>query len=407
MEVSEQKGGILASLRYRNYRYFWIATMLASGGRWMEAIVLSWLVLKMTGSPFLVGLVVACRWIGYGLGPIFGAWADRYDRRKLLLIVTSSSVVYSFVLAILIAMDLIQLWHAILIALAASLAHGFDFPLRYAFTADLVDKPVLSNAVALSTVAIDVTAILGPAVAGLLINVIGTDGVTWILTGNYALNVLVLYMIRNAPKIEKVPEGSIWKNLIEGARYIRSNPPIFALLVMAFAYNQFEFSLRYALVPVIADKILNVGAAGYGFILAASGVGALIGATIIAGLGDFRHKAWLCIVSSVIVGIAAGAFSNSTSYPLSMGLMGCVGLLEAIGMTTMAALLLLLTPSEMQGRVMGVRSLAILPLATGSLVAGALASQFGAPTAGTINASLQLLSMLIIAVLVPSLRKSG
>jgi len=407
MEVSEQKGGILASLRYRNYRYFWIATMLASAGRWTEAIVLSWLVLKMTGSPFLVGLVVACRWIGYGLGPLFGAWADRYDRRKLLLIVTSSSVIYSFALAFLIATDMIQLWHAVLISLAASLAHGFDFPLRYAFTADLVDKPVLSNAVALSTVAIDVTAILGPALAGPLINVIGTEGVSWVLTGIYALNVLALYMIRNASKIENVPEGSIWKNLIEGARYIRSSPPIFALLAMAVVYNQFEFPLRYALVPVIADNILDVGAAGYGFILAASGTGALIGAAIVAGLGDFRYKAWLCIICSVTVGIAAGAFSNSTLYPLSLGLIGCVGLLEAIGMTTMTVLLLLLTPGEMQGRVMGVRSLAILPLSTGSLVAGALASQFGAPAAGTINASLQLLSMLIIALLVPSLRRSG
>ncbi|MFC2005266.1 MFS transporter [Chloroflexota bacterium] len=400
-------GTFSAAFKYRNFRYFWVATMFASSGRWMEAIVLSWLVLKMTGSPFLTGLVIACRWLGYGLGPVFGAWTDRYDRRTLLLIITSLSVVYSFILAFLITTGSIQYWQTIIIALVASLAHGFDFPLRYAFTTDMVDKQDLSNAVALSAVAIDITAILGPALAGPLIDIIGTGGVCWILVGNYILNVLALYIIRGVSQTEKMTEGSLWSNIVEGARYIRSNPPVFALLIMAATYNLFEFPLRNALVPVFADKILDVGASGYGFLLASSGAGALIGAAVVAMLGDFRYKAWLCIISSVGVGIAAAAFSNSTLYPLSLPLMSCVGVLEAIGMITLTALLLLLTPTEMKGRVMGMRSFAILPLSIGSIIAGAMAENFGAPIAGTINASLQFFLMLIISLMVPSLRRSG
>jgi len=400
-------GDFSAAFKYRNFSYFWVATMFASAGRWIEAIVLSWLVLKMTGSPFLIGLVVACRWLGYGLGPVFGAWTDRYEKRRLLLVITWSSVVYSFILAFLVTTETIQYWQTIIIALVASLAHGFDYPLRYAFTADMVDIQDLSNAVALGAVAIDVTAILGPALAGPLIDIIGTGGVCWMLAGNYILNVGALYLIRGVLQTEKANEGSLWSNIIEGARYIRRNSPVFALLIMAAAYNQFEFPLRYALVPVIADKILDVGASGYGFLLASSGAGALIGAAIVATLGDFRYKAWLCIISSVAVGIVAAAFSNSTVYRLSLALMGCVGVMEAIGLTTLAALLLLLTPSEMQGRIMGMRSFAILPLSTGSLVAGAMAENLGAPMAGTINASLQLFTALAIALAVSSLRRSG
>lgn len=255
--------------------------------------------------------------------------------------------------------------------------------------------------------AIDVTAVLGPAVAGPLVNIIGVGGVSWVLAVNYVLNVLVLCAIRGMGITKKVPDSSLSSNLKGGARYILSNPPVLALLGMAVTFNFLQFPLRYALVPVFANEVLRVGAAGYGFLLAASGAGALVGATAVAYLGDFKHKAWLCIAASATAGIAALAFSRSTWYSLSVGLMGCIGVTEAISMTTMATLLLLITPNEMRGRVMGVRSLAVLPLSLGSLLAGAIANHFGAPAAGTVNAALQMLSILSIAVLVPSLRKSG
>lgn len=397
----------LAAFRYRNFSYFWVATMISSAGRWMETVVFSWLVLQMTNSPFLVGVVSACRGIGYGLGPVFGAFADRYDRRNLLIIMTASSVLYSFALAFLVTKELVQYWHVIAIALAAGLAHGFDLPLRYSFTSDLVDKRILTNAVALNTVAIDLSTVVGPAIAGSLINVIGVGGVGWVLTADYVFNVLALYLVRGVVRTEKVAEGSLSSNLKGGARYILSNPPVLALLGMAVAFNFVQFPQRYTIMPVFANEILGVGAAGYGFLLAASGVGAIVGAAVVAYLGDFGHKAWLCIVASAVAGFAICAVYRSPWYSLSLGLMGCVGVAEAISMTTMATLLLLLTPNEMRGRVMGVRSLAILPLSLGSLMSGALAGRFGSPTAGTINAALQVLSILVIAMMVPSLRRSG
>jgi MFS family permease len=399
--------GYLAAFRYRNYRYFWTATMFASAGRWMEAVLFAWIVLQMTGSPFLVGAVSACRWIGYGFGPIAGAIADRYDKRKILLIITSSSVLYSFILAFGVALDLFEYWHVMAIALLAGIAHGFDMPLRFAFTADIVDKSVLTNAFAFNTAAMEVTAVLGPAIAGLLIKGIGEEGVTWVLCVNYALNVFVLYMIRDLVLNEKPAGGSVAGDLKMGLRYVWSNPTVFALIGITVVFALFQWPLRHALVPVFARDVLRVGADGYGFLLAASGMGALVGAAIVAGLGDFRHKAWLCIVTSLAAGIAATAFSLSPWYSLSLGIMGCVGIAETTSSITLTTLLMLVTPNEMRGRVMGVRSFAVLFLSLGSLMAGAMAGQFDAPTAGTVNATLHILSILIIVLTVQSLRRSG
>ncbi len=196
-------------------------------------------------------------------------------------------------------------------------------------------------------------------------------------------------------------------NLLVGVRYIRGNPPVFALLVIAALLNLFEFPLRYTLVPVFAHDVLDVGASGFGFLLAATGAGALGGGAVIACLGNFRHKAWLCIIASVAAGITAGVFCLSRSYHLSLVLMGGNGLAATIGTTTLAALLLLLTPTEMRGRVMGVRSLAVLPLALGSLISGVMAGWFGAPVAGIVNATILVALILAIAIAVPSLRRSG
>ncbi|MFH1087344.1 MAG: MFS transporter [Chloroflexota bacterium] len=397
---------MVAALRYRDFRYFWTATALESAGKWMEAVVLGWLVLKMTGSPLMVGIAAASRWLGYALGPVFGMMADRYDRRKLLIAVAALGVVYSATLAFLAATGTVRYWHILVIGLVAGMGHAFDIPLRFALAGDLVDKRDLTNAVALSTVALDVTAMLGPAVAGPLINVIDIAGVCWLLTFNYALNVLALYVLRPPPAVERKAGRPTWGDLINGARYIRGNHPVVALLLMAIVFNLLHFPLRYALLPVLADSVLGVGAPGYGFLLAVAGAGALVGAAVVAGLGSSRHEARLCIIASVAVGILAGAFCLSSRYGLSLVLIGFVGLAEGIAMTTMPALLLALTPVEMRGRVMGVRSLAILPLSLGNLVSGAMAGQFGAPVAGVVNASLHALLIAIIAVAVPSLRKS-
>jgi MFS family permease len=397
--------GMFAAFRFGDFRYFWIATSLASAGRWTEAVIFGWLVLEMTSSPFLLGVVMACRWVGYGLGPVFGAYVDRHDRRRLLLLITATSVVYSCALAFLVTANLVEYWHIVAIALTAGLVHGFDIPLRYAFTGDLVDRRTLANAIALNTVAVDITAMLGPALAGPLINIIGTGGVCWLLAANYILNVLALYVIRHIGVPHKVVGGSLANDLKTIGRFIGSTPAVMALLGMAVVFNFLQYPLRYALVPVFASDILAVGAAGYGFLLSATGGGALLGAAVVAGLGDTPHKIKICIAGSVAAGIAACAFSLSTSYSLSLVLMACIGVCEAASMTTMTPLLMLQTPKEMRGRIMGVRSLAVLPLSLGSIMSGAIASQFGAPTAGVANGALLVSSILLIVMLVPSVRR--
>jgi len=210
--------------------------------------------------------------------------------------------------------------------------------------------------------------VLGPAIAGLLIKGIGVGGVTWVLSVNYVLNVMALYIIRDVMMTEKAGGGSVSSDLKTGVRYIWNNPAAFALISMILVFSLFQWPLRHALVPVFAREVLRVGADGYGFLLSASGAGALVGAAAVACLGDFRHKAWLCIVTAVAAGIAAGAFSTSTWYSLSLCLMGLVGITETTFSVMTSSLLLSETPNEMRGRVMGVRSFALLPLSLGNLM---------------------------------------
>lgn len=395
----------LAAFAFPDFRYFWTATLFASAGRWMEAVVFSWLVLEITGSPLLLGVVMACRWVGYGFGPVFGAYVDRHDRRALLLAITAVSVVYSLALAVLVTTGVAEYWHVMAVALLAGLVHGFDVPLRYAFTSDIVGTRTLTNAIALNTVAIDITAVLGPAVAGPLISVAGSGGVMWLLTVNYVLNVAALYVTKPVAVEGRVVGGTLAGDLKTVGRFIKGSAPVMALLAMAAAFNAFQYPIRYALVPVFATDVLGVGAAGYGFLLAASGAGALVGAATVAWLGDTKHKIRLCIATSLGAGVAGLAFSLSTSYPLSLALNACVGVMEAVAMTTMTPLLILQTPREMRGRIMGVRSLVVLPLSAGSVMSGALASKFGAPAAGVADALLLISSIALIVALVPSLRK--
>ncbi len=192
------------------------------------------------------------------------------------------------------------------------MAHAFDYPLRFALASDTVDKDDIPNAVALSTIAIDLTGIVGPAVAGMLIPVIGEGGVFWVVAGSYTFDMWAFYMIRVTPKveIEKVAEQSVVHNLIEGARYIRSNHPIFAVLMIGVIYNLVIYPMQSTLMPLFAASVLGVGVRGYGFLLAALGVGALIGAAVIASLGNFRYKAWLLVVTAV----AAGSQESSLAY---------------------------------------------------------------------------------------------
>ena len=209
----------LAALRHRGFRLLWVATLLSSTARWADMVVVGWLTLELTDSPLMVGIVAGSKMAGYIAAPFMGVMADRVDRRLLLIIAALVNFAVSVVMLILFAGGWLALWHVITLALLSSLTWALDNPTRQAFVPDLVDKENLTNAIALNAVANEMTVVIGPALGGLLIPVLGMGGAYALIAVIYFLDLVVLCrMQRAAPSVPSVRESAV-QSLAGGLRY--------------------------------------------------------------------------------------------------------------------------------------------------------------------------------------------
>ena len=395
----------MSALRHRGFRLLWTATLLSSTARWADLVVVGWLTLELTESPLMVGIVAACKMAGYFVAPFMGVAADRMDRRLLLIIAALVNGAVSFVMLFLLLKGWLTLAHIIALSLVSSLTWALDNPTRQAFVPDLVDKEDLTNAIALTAVATELTVVIGPALGGMLIPAFGISGAYWLIAGIYVVDVVVLFRLQGAK--QSVPEAheSPTKSLINGLRYVRGNQTVLVLLVIAFLLNLLAAPYRYAFLPPFARYILDAGPAGYGMLTSMAGLGALAAGIWVVSMGNFRRKGWLVVWGSLIWPASLLLFALSTSYPLSLALVFVAGLTQAIAWTAIATLILSNTAQPMRGRVMGLRSGVVISLPLGNFLAGAVAERFGVAVAQGAYAISAMVIMLAIVLLVPSLRK--
>ena len=395
----------LAALRHRGFRLLWVATLLSSTARWADMVVVGWLTLELTDSPLMVGIVAGSKMAGYIAAPFMGVMADRVDRRLLLIIAALVNFAVSVVMLILFAGGWLALWHVITLALLSSLTWALDNPTRQAFVPDLVDKENLTNAIALNAVANEMTVVIGPALGGLLIPVLGMGGAYALIAVIYFLDLVVLCrMQRAAPSVPSVRESAV-QSLAGGLRYAWGNHTVLVLLAVAFLLNLLAAPYRYAFLPLFARYILDTGAAGYGMLTAMAGVGALAAGIWVVSRGNVRRKGRLVIVSGLLWPAALLLFALSSWYSLSLAFVFVAGLAQAIAWTVIATLILGHTTPAMRGRVMGLRTGVVISLPLGNLLAGAAAERFGAPIALGAYAIIAMVVMAAIAVLVPNLRR--
>ena len=395
-----------AALRHGGFRLLWIATLLSSTGRWADMVVIGWLTLELTDSALWVGIVAGSKMAGYLAAPFAGVVADRMDRRLLLIIAAAVNLVASALMLILFAMNALALWHVIALALLSGVTWAVDHPTRQAFVPDLVDREHLTNAIALNAVATEITVVVGPALGGLMIPVLGMGGAFAVIAAIYVLDILVLFRLKDVKQRPPHDLESPVKSLIAGFHYVWRNETVLMLLVIAFVLNLFAAPYRYAFLPVFARYILDTGPTGYGMLTAVAGVGALVAGLWIVSLGDFKRKGrlliWMCIAwpASLVF------FAFSTSYTLSLALIFIAGLTQAIVWTMIATLILASTDAPMRGRVMGLRTGVIISLPFGNLLAGAVAERFGAPIAQSAYAVVAIIVMVLIVRRVPRLYTS-
>ena len=393
------------ALRHRNFRLFYSGQLVSLAGTWMGNTAQAWRVLVLTDSPFYVGLVGALGSLPVLLLALFaGTVADRMSKLRLVMITQASSMVLAFAMAALVLTDRITVSQIIVIATLMGAVNAFDVPARQSFFVEMVGKDDLMNAIALNSSAFNVTRVLGPAVAGVVIGKLGV-GVCFLLNGLSFLAVLTaLFAIRLPPYRRAALPPSTWAHIREGLRYVTGDRRVSAIVLNIAALSIFGYPFL-VLMPVVARDVLGKGAVEFGWMSSAVGAGALAGALMLAAFARRLPKGRMLRWASTGFGIILFAFSLSRSLPLSLAVLVMTGFVLIVNTATTNTLLQTLTPDELRGRVMSVFTLAFVGMGPiGALQAGILADRIGAPTTLMVGA---LVCVLITFVLFRRVRQVG
>lgn len=376
---------LFASFQYSDFRLLWVGQLGWSGANWMEQVARNWLVWELTGSGVALGLVNLFRALPQLLMSLpAGVAADRFNKKYVLMACQSVTMTCYLCLLGLVISDLIQLWHIYLFSFLLGISMAFNQPARNALIPNLVPEQIMLNAFALNQVAMNFMRVIAPGIAGLLI---GWFDVTAAFVGSVILFavVVVATIIMKAPGARSVSATeSASGQLLEGIRYVMADKNILVVMVIALAV--FTFVMPYnTLMPIMADRVLDIGAQGFGLMLSVAGIGALVGGLIVAAFGDVRHKGLLYLGSSF--GYALAVFLLGVSPHVGLGIllpmfvMLFIGAGQAIFMTAGNVTLMAHAPEELRGRVMSVYNLdrGLMPL--GSAGGGGLADWLSAPAA--------------------------
>lgn len=390
---------------YRDFRLLLASSLLYSTCIWMLIIVMGWLAYELTGSVFLVAVFGAVSVTPQVFGPFVGALVDMIDRKKLLITVRALQAVFAGILAILSATGLLEFWHLVVIGFFQGVIMTASFTAYSTITMDIVGKENISNAVSLSLVVMNVTRVIGPAAGGALIAFLGpatTFGIAALLA---SLATVSLFPLALPARTMVSGQGSVFRELAQGFKYVIHNRDMLSVIAITFVANLFVWPAYASFMPVFAKDNLGLDALGLGILTSGFGVGALIGALIIASMGNFKGKGLLYLLGTLLFALFFGAFVLSGSFPLALFLVGVAGLASSGFGIMQSTLTLILAPEDMRGRSMGFLMLAIGGMSVGSLALGVVANVIGASLATAISCALLVASILAIVAWAPNLRR--
>jgi MFS family permease len=390
---------IVRALQHRNYRLFFAGQGISLIGTWMQRVAMNWLVYRLTGSALLLGVV---NFTGQAptllFTPFAGVIADRYDRHRLLIATQVMAMVQAALIAGLVLTNVIAVWHLILLSLFLGIVNAFDTPVRQSMIVEMIEnREDLGNAIALNSSMMNGARLVGPSVAGILIATVG-EGMCFLLNAvSYVAVIAALMAMSMAPKYIRAQRPHIWQAWREGVTYAFGSPAIRSVLLLLAVVS--FMGMPYAtLLPIFAQEVLHGGAQTLGFLMAAAGIGALAGAMFLASRESVLGLETVLVVAATIFGAGLIAFSLSRVFLMSCVLMVVSGFGMMVHMAAANTLVQTFVDDDKRGRVMSLHTIAVrgmVPL--GSLIAGALASQIGAPTTLTLGGICCILGAFIFA----------
>lgn len=393
------------ALAVPEFRDFWIGSIVSNVGSWMQIVAMGWLILQLTNSAFYLGLVGLVRAVpALSLTLVGGVLADRLDRRKTLIVTQVSFGVLALILGVLDASGRITIWQILVISFLSSAVSALDNPTRQALVPDLVGDDNIASAVGLNSAAWNGAAVIGPAIAGVLVATISTSG-AFLLNGlSYFAVVWAVWKMKPRTH-ESVAKRSMLENLTGGLEFMRRDRRIWGLmLIMGIA--TFLARPYTQLMPIFAQDVLHSGASGYGILMGVTGVGALIGAVLVAPLGNSERKGFWQVLMTILFGASLVLFAASRWFVPSLAILLVVGASQTLLMGMTNTLLQLNVPAEMRGRVMSAYTLipmGVQPL--GSMLMGSVGDVVGVPLTVGVGAALTAGLAGIAARLLPEVRK--
>ncbi len=371
-------GQTFSAMRHRNFQLYFGGQLISNIGTWMQIIAQSWVVYQLGHSEVTLGLVAFASAVpSLLITPWGGVVVDRMSRRMLLVLTQTGAMLLAFVLAWLTFAGIAQEWHIIVLSALLGIVNAFDAPARQAFVPEMVGKEDLSNAIALNSMMFNSARVLGPALSGFLLAIIGA---AWCFTlnGISFLAVIVGLWLMKLPDHKPTHNpASPWQQLVSGVKYTANNSEMSGLILLALVFSFFGISYS-TLLPAFVEKVLQQGALAYGWLNAAAGLGAVTGAFILAQGYGYGRRGKLLAVVNIFFPIILIGFAVNTNFLISLLLGYGLGVGFMVQFTTINTLLQTRVEDIYRGRVMGLYTITFFGFAPfGNLLIGALGEKLG------------------------------
>ena len=407
-----------------NYRLLWGTNSTMYVSRWMQMTTLSWFVLDRTDSAFSVGLVGFFGMVPFLVLGIFGGYlADVLDRKLLIAVTQFLNLISAVIMCVLLSLDIVEYWYAYIAIIIPGLGWSLDMPSRRSLIMDIMGPQGLTNGVALDSVGMHISKMIGPALAGALIAFTGVQGSYILLSVVMAVGCLLFLKVSQPDRPNQIAKSKIssgttsdlagsserklmrevFSNLAEGFKYAFSSQTIVAVIVITVFMNLLLFPYMQ-MVTVVSKNILFVGPLLMGILMASDGLGALVGSTLIASRNKMIYHGRIFLYGSILSLIALMVFSMSSWYLVSLPLLLILGIGTSGFGTMQSAIVLLVSRPELRGRALGVVTLAIGAGPIGSLVVGAVSEWIGPANALLFNSIIGLVLVCLSGLFLPSIR---